>query len=120
MLRSSAATVPFLAMPNKGEERQDPLRVLLLGGTGEAAALAHAVIARFGPRLAFTTSLAGRTARPVPVPGDVRIGGFGGADGLAAYLRAQAIDMVIDATHPFADQISRHARLACEAAGGRR
>ncbi len=91
--------------------------MLLLGGTGEAAALARAVIARFGSRLALTTSLAGRTERPVPVPGDVRIGGFGGADGLASYLRAQAIDLVVDATHPFADQISAHARLACEAVG---
>jgi precorrin-6A/cobalt-precorrin-6A reductase len=104
-------------MPNRSEDRQSPCRVLLLGGTGEAAALARAVTTRFGPLVALTTSLAGRTARPVPVPGDVRIGGFGGADGLAAYLRARAIEMVIDATHPFADQISAHARLACEAAG---
>lgn len=94
--------------------------MLLLGGTGEAAGLARAVIAHFGPRVALTTSLAGRTARPVPVPGDVRIGGFGGAEGLASYLRAQAIDLVVDATHPFADRISAHARLACEAVGVKR
>jgi precorrin-6A/cobalt-precorrin-6A reductase len=104
-------------MPTRRGKRQGPCRLLLLGGTGEAAALARAVIARFGPRLSLTTSLAGRTERPVPVPGDVRIGGFGGADGLAAYLRAHAIDLVVDATHPFADQISAHARLACEAVG---
>jgi precorrin-6A/cobalt-precorrin-6A reductase len=92
-------------------------RVLLLGGTGEAVALARQALARFGPRLALTTSLAGRTARPMPVPGDVRIGGFGGAGGLADYLRGQAVEVLIDATHPFAGQISHHARLACEAAG---
>lgn len=94
--------------------------MLLLGGTGEAADLARAVTARLGPQIGLTTSLAGRTSRPTPVPGDVRIGGFGGADGLAAYLRAHSIDLVIDATHPFADQISAHARIACEAAGVRR
>jgi precorrin-6A/cobalt-precorrin-6A reductase len=53
----------------------------------------------------------------VPVPGNVRIGGFGGAAGLEAYLRDHAIDRVIDATHPFAAQISAHARRACDAAG---
>jgi precorrin-6A/cobalt-precorrin-6A reductase len=104
-------------MSNRSEARDSPCRVLLLGGTGEAAALARAVMTRFGPPVSLTTSLAGRTARPVPVPGDVRIGGFGGAEGLASYLRARAIELVIDATHPFADQISLHARLACEAAG---
>jgi precorrin-6A/cobalt-precorrin-6A reductase len=92
-------------------------RVLLLGGTGEAAELARRAMARYGARLALTTSLAGRTTRPGPIAGDVRIGGFGGADGLARYLEAQAIDALIDATHPFADRISRNARLACAATG---
>jgi precorrin-6A/cobalt-precorrin-6A reductase len=97
--------------------RSRPRRLLLLGGTAEAAELARAATARFGSRLAITTSLAGRTERPGPLPGAVRIGGFGGADGLADYLRRNAIDLVIDATHPFAAQISAHARLACEAVG---
>jgi precorrin-6A/cobalt-precorrin-6A reductase len=97
--------------------RQRPSRVLLLGGTGEAAALARAIRQALPDRVALTTSLAGRTTRPVPVPGDVRIGGFGGAAGLETYLRDHAIDRVIDATHPFAAQISAHARLACDAAG---
>jgi precorrin-6A/cobalt-precorrin-6A reductase len=91
-------------------------RLLILGGTAEAAALARAAAARFGDGLAVTTSLAGRTERPGPIPGQVRIGGFGGPAGLAAYLEEQRIDRVIDATHPFAARISAAARQACEAA----
>ncbi len=91
--------------------------LLILGGTGEAALLARAVLARFGDRLAVTTSLAGRTERPGPLPGNVRIGGFGGPAGLAAYLAGERIDRLIDATHPFAAAISAEARIACEAAG---
>jgi precorrin-6A/cobalt-precorrin-6A reductase len=91
-------------------------KILLLGGTGEAAFLARAIIERFGDAVRLTTSLAGRTARPMPLPGDVRIGGFGGVAGLSAYLRDHRINLVIDATHPFADQISSHARFACAAA----
>lgn len=89
--------------------------VLLLGGTGEAGLLARAMLERFGDAVALTTSLAGRTARPMPIPGNVRIGGFGGIEGLTAYLREHRIDLVIDATHPFADQISAHASRACAA-----
>jgi precorrin-6A/cobalt-precorrin-6A reductase len=89
-------------------------RLLILGGTGEAAALARAVLARFGEGIEVTTALAGRTQRPGPIPGLVRIGGFGGAAGLAEYLLAERVDRVIDATHPFAAEISRAARLACE------
>jgi precorrin-6A/cobalt-precorrin-6A reductase len=89
--------------------------ILLLGGTGEAALLACAILQRFGDSMALTTSLAGRTARPMPIPGNVRIGGFGGVEGLIAYLREHRIDLVIDATHPFADQISAHASRACAA-----
>ncbi len=89
--------------------------VLILGGTAEAAALARALVERFGARLRVVTSLAGRTAKPAPVPGIVRTGGFGGADGLAAYLRADGVSLLIDATHPFAVAISHHARLAAEA-----
>lgn len=95
----------------------NPLRILLLGGTAEAAALARAIPSRFGAGVQITTSLAGRTERPVPVPGAVRIGGFGGSEGLADYLRAEEIAFVIDATHPFAARISAHARAASEALG---
>jgi precorrin-6A/cobalt-precorrin-6A reductase len=89
-------------------------RLLILGGTGEAATLARAVLARFGDRIEVTTALAGRTAHPGPIPGQVRIGGFGGAAGLAGYLADRNIDRLIDATHPFAAEISRAARLACD------
>jgi precorrin-6A/cobalt-precorrin-6A reductase len=89
---------------------------LILGGTGEAAELASAVAARFGDALQVTTSLAGRTERPRPLTGHVRIGGFGGPTGLAAYLTEHCIGRLIDATHPFATRISAAARLACEQA----
>jgi precorrin-6A/cobalt-precorrin-6A reductase len=90
-------------------------RLLILGGTGEAAALAHGALARFGDKLQVTTSLAGRTERPAQLPGQIRIGGFGGPAGLAAYLTENGVDRVIDATHPFAARISAEARLACTA-----
>jgi precorrin-6A/cobalt-precorrin-6A reductase len=93
-----------------------PRSLLILGGTGEAASLARAAASRFGEGLAVTTALAGRTARPGPLCGRVRIGGFGGAAGLAAYLAAERIDRLIDATHPFAARISAAARRACDAA----
>jgi precorrin-6A/cobalt-precorrin-6A reductase len=92
-------------------------RLLILGGTAEAAALARAAAARFGDDLAVTTALAGRTGRPGPIPGQIRIGGFGGPSNLAAYLREHRIDRVIDATHPFAVRISAEARQACGMAG---
>jgi precorrin-6A/cobalt-precorrin-6A reductase len=91
--------------------------LLILGGTAEAAALAQAALARFGDCLSVTTSLAGRTIDPAPVPGALRVGGFGGAQGLAAYLRDARVDLLVDATHPFARHMSAQARLAAEAAG---
>lgn len=94
----------------------DAPHILILGGTGEAAALADAVVARGRDRVKVTTSLAGRTATPATVPGECRIGGFGGPDGMARYLRDGGVSVVVDATHPFATQISRHAVMACSAA----
>ncbi|MEW2547557.1 cobalt-precorrin-6A reductase [Streptomyces sp. NPDC047002] len=67
------------------------------------------------PRLRVTSSLAGRVARPVLPPGDVRVGGFGGAEGLAAWLREHRVDAVIDATHPFAETITYNAARAAAA-----
>jgi precorrin-6A/cobalt-precorrin-6A reductase len=97
--------------------RQAPsAHLLILGGTAEAAELAQAALARFGAGLRVTSSLAGRTAHPAPLPGHVRIGGFGGAEGLQAYLAAERVDGVIDATHPFAARISAEAAAACDAA----
>lgn len=86
-------------------------RVLILGGTGEAIDLARALERR--AEFDVVTSLAGRTRRPAAVPGRVRTGGFGGAEGLAAYLDAERVDAVVDATHPYAATISRHAARAC-------
>jgi len=92
--------------------------LLILGGTGEAAALAAALSARFGEeRLLVTSSLAGRTAAPAPLAGRVRSGGFGGASGLADYLATAGVDLVVDATHPFAARISAQAQQACDTTG---
>ncbi len=93
----------------------EPAKVLILGGTAEAAALARALAEE--PRVAATTSLAGRTRAPAELPGAVRRGGFGGAQALADYLKAQSFDLLVDATHPFAARISRNAAQACAAAG---
>ena len=87
-------------------------RVLILGGTGEAVALAKALATQH-PDIDVITSLAGVTRRPTPVPGTARTGGFGGPAGLATYLNDEHIDAVIDATHPFAAQIATNAAAAC-------
>ncbi len=84
-------------------------KILILGGTREAAKLAEQLVEQ-GHHV--TTSLAGRTKEPTPPAGNTRIGGFGGANGLAEYLRSEAIDKLIDATHPFAKQISANAKAA--------
>lgn len=93
-----------------------PERLLILGGTAEAAALAEAAHAAL-PDLEVTSSLAGRTASPPRLPGRIRVGGFGGAEGIATYLRGERISLVVDATHPFAVTISAHAAEACAATG---
>jgi precorrin-6A/cobalt-precorrin-6A reductase len=81
-------------------------KILILGGTAEARTLA-AQLVNEGHHV--TTSLAGRTRDPILPVGSVRIGGFGGADGLAAFLREEGFDRIIDATHPFARRISENA-----------
>ena len=90
-------------------------RILILGGTSEAMALARVLAQR--PEIVAVMSLAGRTGHPVLPPIAHRIGGFGGIDGLAAYLEEQPIAAVIDATHPFAAQMTRNAAEACERLG---
>lgn len=89
--------------------------MLILGGTAEAAALAGKLVARGD--VVVVTSLAGRTANPVLPPGEVRIGGFGGAAGLAAYIRDNGVTRLIDATHPFARRISENAIKAAAETG---
>ncbi len=90
-------------------------RLLILGGTTEATALARALAVNeaFAPIL----SLAGRTRAPLASPVPVRVGGFGGAEGLARYLADERVDRLIDATHPFAARISANAALAADRAG---
>ncbi|MBE7185686.1 MAG: cobalt-precorrin-6A reductase [Methylobacterium mesophilicum] len=90
-------------------------RILLLGGTTEARELGAVLGAR--KDLSVTLSLAGRTRAPVAQPVPVRVGGFGGVEGLAGYLRAETVDLLVDATHPFAARISANAAAACNAAG---
>ncbi|MCB1882725.1 MAG: cobalt-precorrin-6A reductase [Geminicoccaceae bacterium] len=89
--------------------------VLILGGTEEAYALAEALAGRGGLRV--VTSLAGRTASPRRPAGDFRVGGFGGPGGMAAWLRAEDVAALVDATHPFAEAISAEARAAAGLAG---
>jgi precorrin-6A/cobalt-precorrin-6A reductase len=90
------------------------MRILILGGTAEARQLAERLAARAG--LSVTLSLAGRTAAPAQQPVPVRVGGFGGVAGLSAYLRAERITALVDATHPFAALISGNAARAAAAA----
>ncbi|MBK3574635.1 cobalt-precorrin-6A reductase [Streptomyces sp. MBT65] len=88
--------------------------ILILGGTTEARELA-AELTRRRPEIRVTTSLAGRVSRPGALAGDVRIGGFGGAEGLAEWLREHRVDAVVDATHPFAESITANAVRAAAA-----
>jgi precorrin-6A/cobalt-precorrin-6A reductase len=85
------------------------MRVLLLGGTSEARALA----ARLHPGVDVISSLAGRVPDPALPPGEVRIGGFGGVEGMRRWLSEAGVDAVVDATHPFAATITAHAAAAC-------
>ncbi|KAA2211837.1 cobalt-precorrin-6A reductase [Pseudoroseomonas oryzae] len=93
------------------------MRVLLLGGTTEGSALARALGG--DARFQATLSLAGATSTPRAQPLPTRIGGFGGVAGLAAYLRAERVDALVDATHPFAAQMTRNAAAAAALAGTR-
>ncbi|GAA1339568.1 hypothetical protein GCM10009660_23910 [Catellatospora bangladeshensis] len=87
--------------------------MLVLGGTGEARELARRALGA----ARVVSSLAGRVSSPRLPEGEVRVGGFGGVDGLVAYLRAERVDAVVDATHPFADRITANALAATAAAG---
>jgi precorrin-6A/cobalt-precorrin-6A reductase len=92
---------------------EKPLRVLILGGTTDANQLAAAIAG--DRRLDPVLSYAGRTENPKRPPIAWRVGGFGGVDGLVDYLRAEKIERVVDATHPFAARMSAHAIAACAA-----
>jgi precorrin-6A/cobalt-precorrin-6A reductase len=88
-------------------------KILVLGGTAEARQLAGKLAARHD----VTLSLAGRTENPVAQGVPVRVGGFGGAEGLAAYLTQNRVDLLVDATHPYAARISANAAEAARLAG---
>jgi precorrin-6A/cobalt-precorrin-6A reductase len=90
-------------------------KILILGGTTEARHLAERLAKRAD--LDVTLSLAGRTASPIPHAVPLRIGGFGGAEGLADHLAAEHIDVLIDATHPYANIMSQNATAAASTAG---
>ncbi len=87
-------------------------RILILGGTAEARQLAQKLADR--DDVAVTLSLAGRTATPAPQGVPVRVGGFGGSKGLAQYLASERVNVLIDATHPYAASMSDHAARAVE------
>lgn len=90
------------------------MTILLLGGTAEARDLADRLV-RLG--VPVVSSLAGAVSSPQLPRGAVRIGGYGGTDGLAGYLRAESVTAVVDATHPFAERITANAAAACLLAG---
>jgi len=90
--------------------------ILILAGTPEARKLARALADRF-PDVRLTASFAGAVS-DIPDPGiPARTGGFGGVEGLAAFIEQEQVTLVIDATHPFAEQISRNAVQAAKAGG---
>ena len=106
----------WLAMPRS-------FKILILGGTRNARDLAIKLANtnktnsdNFSPRLDVMTSLAGRTQEPDRTFGKTRIGGFGGIDGLVQYLLSKKVDLLVDATHPFATRISQNAAHACQLA----
>lgn len=90
------------------------LRILILGGTGEARRLAESLAQNLA--VAPILSFAGRTQNPTLPEVPCRVGGFGGIAGLVSYLRSEAVDLLVDATHPFAEQMSAHAEAACREA----
>lgn len=90
-----------------------PRKILILGGSAEARELAE----RLAPRFDVTTSLAGRVRNPAVPAGALRVGGFGGEVGLRKWLSDNAVDAVIDATHPFAATITENAVAACDRLG---
>jgi precorrin-6A/cobalt-precorrin-6A reductase len=107
--QSPSAVGTVAAVPDK------PV-VLVLGGTTEASALVPLLLARH-PQVDVVTSFAGRTQHPRSVGGRVRVGGFGGVDGLVGHLRDEGVHAVVDATHPFAAQMPWHAAEACTQVG---
>ena len=97
-------------MPNDHHVGKDR-RILILGGTAEARVLAGRLLTN---GCSVVSSLAGVTENPMLPDGEVRMGGFGGVDGLVDYLSSANINLLIDATHPFAAIMSQHAHAAAQ------
>src|SRR5699024_6771808 len=113
--RGLPGQLPLLRRPAPRRRGEDPdVRALILGGTGEARALAKRLV---DAGWHVTSSLAGRVAEPKLPVGHVRIGGFGGPAGLTKWLLSDATEVIIDATHPFAERISASAAEAARATG---
>ena len=91
-----------------------PTRVLILAGTAQARGLCEALAGRAD--IAAVASLAGRTREPHMLPVPTRHGGFGGVEGLVDHLKSERVDLLVDATHPFAAQMSANAAQACQSA----
>lgn len=116
-LPAAMADVPGTATATLRPLRGDthgPLRVLLLGGTTAATAAAHVL---HGAGVDGVFSYAGVTRNPIAQPLPTRIGGFGGVAGMVDFVRRERITHIVDATHPFAAQISAHACAASAATG---
>lgn len=93
-----------------------PKHILIVGGTGDANRIAEDLMHEFGRDIRLQLSLAGRTSAPsLPDGVPVRIGGFGGPEGILSYVKSEQIDLVIDATHPYATEISHNIAQACHA-----
>ncbi|HAI28880.1 MAG TPA: cobalt-precorrin-6A reductase [Thalassospira sp.] len=93
-----------------------PKHILIFGGTGDANRIAEDLMHEFGRDIRLQLSLAGRTSAPsLPDGVPVRIGGFGGPEGIISYVKNEQIDLVIDATHPYATEISHNIAQACHA-----
>ncbi|MCF8466358.1 MAG: cobalt-precorrin-6A reductase [Sneathiella sp.] len=93
----------------------DRKKILLVGGTQEGVKLNQLLSAR--PDIDLVTSLAGRTQNPVPLIGEKMVGGFGGVVGLKKFIRDRHIELVIDASHPFAGRMTQNAFTACKDTG---
>ncbi|SCA58204.1 Precorrin-6A reductase [Candidatus Terasakiella magnetica] len=87
-------------------------KLLILGGTGDAALLAKRAVDFWGPDLDIIVSYAGVTGHQPDLPCQLRVGGFGGVEGLVSYLEEEGITHMVDATHPFAEKMSQHAFIA--------
>lgn len=93
-----------------------PKHILIFGGTGDANRIVEGLMHEFGRHIRLQLSLAGRTSAPsLPEGVPVRIGGFGGPEGIISHIKNEQIDLVIDATHPYATEISQNVAKACHA-----